>query len=142
MDFLNNLEKQLKPGDFEEQPVSMTVFFNDWLGQVLYPEQQKALEDIFGTNPLEWSVTYNEALLLWGKGAGKDFIIARALVYVGYWLLCLKDPQKYFDIGTGTPIDFANVSINSSLAKDVFFKEFVSVLRRVKNPKTGKNWFA
>lgn len=142
MDFLNDLEKQLKPGDFEEKPVSIEIFFRDWLGQPLYSEQIIALRYIFGENPEEWNQEINEALLLWGKGAGKDWLIARVLVYVGYWLMCLKDPQKYFGIGIGTPIDFANVSINSALAKDVFFKEFVNVLRRLKNPKSGKNWFA
>ena len=72
MDFLNDLEKQFKPGDFEEKPVSMTVFFNEWLGQTLYPEQKIALDNIFGTNPEEWNIKYNEALLLWVKGYGKN----------------------------------------------------------------------
>jgi len=74
--------------------------------------------------------------------SGKDFITSRLLAYIGYWIKCLRNPQRYFGIAEGTPIDFANVSINGTQAKEVFFKEFVSTLKRTINPKTGKNWFA
>ena len=34
------------------------------------------------------------------------------------------------------------MSINGTQAREVFFKEFVSTLKRTINPKTGKNWFS
>ena len=129
-------------GDFVEIPVTFSIFCKEFLNQPIHDTKLSVIEAIMGSNPLIWDTTYIEALLLWGKGSGKDFITSRLLAYIGYWLKCLRNPQKYFGIAEGTPIDFANVSINSAQAREVFFKEFVSTLKRTINPKTGKNWFS
>lgn len=127
---------------FEENPVSFEEFCKTFLNQPVHPPKKEVAEAILGQNPLIWDTQYIEALLLWGKGSGKDFITSRLLTYIGYWIKCLKNPQKYFGTADGTPIDFANVSINGAQAKEVFFKEFVSTIKRTINPLTGKNWFA
>ena len=74
--------------------------------------------------------------------SGKDYTTVRTVLYVVYWLCCLKNPQEYFHIGTGTPIIISNMSINEEHAMNVFFKQFTSALKRVRNPATGKNFFA
>lgn len=136
---------KLSPDDgsvFDENPVSFEEFCRTYLNQPVHLPKKEVAEAILGQNPLVWDTQFIEALLLWGKGSGKDFITSRLLAYIGYWIKCLKNPQRYFGTADGTPIDFANVSINGTQAKEVFFKEFVSTLKRTINPKTGKNWFA
>lgn len=81
-----------------------------------------------------------------GSGAvvhnsGKDFLCERMLIYVAYWLLCLRSPQAYLGRADGTPIDLVNTSVNEEHASNVFFKQFCDALRIVTNPKSGKNWF-
>jgi hypothetical protein len=73
--------------------------------------------------------------------SGKDFVAERMLIYLAYWLICLKDPQKYLGRASGTPIDLANTSVTESHASDVFFKQFCDAIRIVTNPATGHNWF-
>lgn len=124
-----------------ETPVTPKVFFEEWLKQPLYPEQLKAIESIFTNDSIEWSRAFTEYLLLWGEGSGKDFICTRIVIYVAYWLMCLKNPQGYFKLAKDEPIDIVNVSVSGPHAKDVFFKRLVSVIRNVKDPKNGKNWF-
>jgi len=138
----SKIDKYSDKGEFIETPVSFENFCKDFLNQPIHETKLEVTNAILGENPLEWSTRYNEAQLLWGKGSGKDFISTRLLAYIGYWLKCLRNPQKYFGIAEGTPIDFANVSINGEQAKEVFFKEFVSTLKRTTNPNTGKNWFS
>jgi len=72
----------------------------------------------------------------------KDYTIVRTLVYCCYWLCCLRDPQGYFKIGKDTPIVVACMSVNEQHAKEVFFKQFTTVLKQVRNPSTGRNFFA
>lgn len=128
---------------FNQLPVIPEVFFRDWLKPRLSDEQLKAVQSIFKNDDrgLQWSERYNEYLLLWGEGGGKDFLCSRTLVYCAYWLMCLKNPQKYFNLAPGEPIDLINVSLSGRHAKTVFFYKFKTALRSVINPTTGKNWF-
>ena len=128
---------------FEQLPVVPEVFFKDWLKPTLSEEQLKAVRSVFQNDDrgLQWSNKYQEYLLLWGEGGGKDFICARILTYCAYWLMCLKNPQAYFNLADTEPIDLVNVSLSGRHAKNVFFYKFKNALRGVKNPETGKNWF-
>lgn len=126
---------------FEIEPVSPKEFFTHWLQPPLFPEQLRAVEALFTNDFKDWDNKHKELLLLWGEGAGKDFTIVRMLVYVAYWLLCLKDPQEYFSLASFSPIDIGNVSVNGDHAANVFFKQFTIALYHTKNPITGKNWF-
>jgi hypothetical protein len=80
--------------------------------------------------------------------SGKDRTISKMQAYVVYKLMCLKNPQKFLrenygcSIGDGDAIDLANMSINARQAQNVYFKKFKQLVKAVKNPKTGKNWFS
>lgn len=63
------------------------------------------------------------AVLLWGKGSGKDYISSIVVCYLIYVLLCLQDPQGHFDLAPGEPIDILNVAYNADQAKRVFFEK-------------------
>ena len=127
---------------WEEKPVNPKEFFSKWCKPSLTEPQLEAIDSIFENDFENWSKQYVEYLLLWGEGSGKDFICVRIVVYICYWLLCHRDPQSLFKLASLEPIDIVNISVNGPHARDVFFKRFTNVLREVRNPKTGKNWFA
>jgi len=127
---------------FKIDPVSPKEFFEEWLKQPLFPEQYRIINQVFTDNYQDWSSSIKEILLLWGEGASKDYTIVRTLAYCCYWLCCLRDPQTYFHIGANTPIVVACMSVNEEHAKDVFFKQFTTVIKNIKNPATGMNFFA
>ena len=71
----------------------------------------------------------NEIILMLGKGSGKDYCSAIACVYVVYLLLCLKRPAAYYGKGDGDKIDILNIAVNATQAREVFFKNFLRIVR-------------
>ncbi len=133
------VEKKSKT--FFTKPVSSEVFFRDWLKTPLFPRQQKAVSAAFNNDHTMLSDKFNEFVLAWGKGSGKDLTIACLLTYTIYWLLCMNDPQETLGIKSGEPIDIVNVAFDADQAKSVFFEKFVRMVRNTIDPVTGKNFF-
>lgn len=126
-------------------PVTSKEFFDKYLGEPCYPQQQEFIDTILGEDPLVWGDKFHEGIALVGKGAGKDRTIAKLLVYICYKIQCLENPQQFFE---NASIDIVNVSLNAKLAKKVFFKYFTSFIKRCKIPALPgekdvdrKNWF-
>ncbi len=69
-----------------------------------------------------------EAWLALGRGSGKSYLSSALTLRSLYRLLCLKSPQKYFNIAPETEIVSINVSVNASQAKRVIFKTIVGRL--------------
>ncbi len=128
-------------GIWDEEPVSPTEFFEQFVNEPFFPIQQALVDAMLGTDPTAWDTRYTEGIALWGKGSGKDRTAAKLLTYVVYKLLCMKDPYRYFELGRGDKLEVGNVSMNARLAKDVFFKHFRLMVQQTINPKTGRNWF-
>jgi len=130
-------------GLFKIKPVPPKEFFKYWCKPELSGPQLDSIESIFEeTNDgLLWSKHYNEYLLLWGEGSGKDFTCSRILTYVAYYLMCMHSPQVYFGMAEDEPIDLINVSLSGTHSKNVFFYKFKKCIKSVRDPKTGKNWF-
>lgn len=132
---------------WNEKPVDVQEFSTKWLGESLYPNQLEFVTAMTGMTPDTFSDEYDEGHAFWGKGSGKDRTISKMQVYVVYKLMCLKNPQKFLrekygcSIGEDDAIDLANMSVNARNAQNVYFKKFKSLVRRCKNPRTGKNWF-
>jgi hypothetical protein len=70
------------------------------------------------------------AVLLWGKGSGKDYLTSILQLYCIYVILCLRDPQEYFGQAPGEPLDVVNVAYNANQAKNVYFTKFLERLKR------------
>ena len=126
---------------WKEKRITIEVFCRDFLKEPLYPEQLKAANACFGTDPLIWNIDYYWFILFIGKGGGKDRTVAKLMTYCAYSLLCLKDHCAYFGQGRDQAFDLINVSVDARQAKTVFFKMLKSFIRNCINPKTGKNWF-
>ena len=135
-------DSKVKKGIFAgEIPVDTRTFFRDYVREENFPLQQAAIDAVFGLDPTTWDSTYEEFVLLWGMGSGKDHTVGKILTYAAYWIKHLVDPQQYFGLGSGTSIDLANMCINARLAKNVFFDDFKNTIIRTRIPGTERNWF-
>ena len=113
--------------DYKEIPVDIDTFLNSpaYLGltnregQAVYPFWRKELQTVFnaGNKYYEWIFTGATRI-------GKSSTAITATAYMLYRLMCLRDPQKFFnkkEISTFS-ILFFNVTID--LAKSVAYREF------------------
>ena len=116
---------------FEEQPVGMREFLESPLYcpavNQIRPRIKEMLIEMFEGG-------YDEALFIAGIGSGKSFLTSKAIEYIVYRLLCLKNPQKYFNLADSSAIYIVNVSTNREQAKKVVFGE-------IKNRIDQSPWF-
>lgn len=114
-------------GAYEEQPVPVRQFIEDpeylGLADEAYPTIVDVLEEVFEGN-------YQEAALCWGIGAGKSYAASLAITYMLHRTLCLKEPQRYYGLGTGSTICFMNMSTNGDQARRVVFGEIMRRIQR------------
>lgn len=131
-------------GDWREQPATLEEFVTSrqHLGlDPLYAIQAQAMLALFGLDPklvfaepLELRKklrrAYQAAVLLWGKGAGKDYLCSIVVCWCVHILLCLRDPHEYLELAVGEPIDIVNVAYNAPQAKRVFFAKLKARVER------------
>lgn len=96
----------------------------------------KALEDIFGydVSPKRIAPHIERAMLTGGIGIGKTTFASIALPYMAHWVLCLKDPQDYFGLLSGSRIAFMQMSTSEKQAAEVVFGD---IFARIAHSK----WF-
>lgn len=84
------------------------------------------LEDgeIFDLTIDEETPNYFTADGLLHHNSGKDFVCSIIHAYVVYVLLCLKDPQSFFQFPKGEPCDILAVGKKGDQAKRVYFSKF------------------
>jgi hypothetical protein len=56
-----------------------------------------------------------------GIGIGKTTVASVVLPYLAHWVLCLKDPQDFFELLPGSRIAFMQMSTSGPQAKEVVF---------------------
>ena len=114
-------------GAYEEEPASIRRFIEapEYLGLAdeVYPAIVDTLEEIFEGG-------YQEAALCWGIGAGKSYAASLAVSYMLHRTLCLREPQRFYGLGTGSTICFMNMSTNGEQARRVVFGEVLSRIER------------
>ncbi len=129
-------------GMWREYPVDLLTFFKSekFLNETPYEGKQTELLETLN-KIIWWKLTGNEkyceedlrgvleAIILFGKGSGKDFLISGFMAYMAYLLCCMSDPHEFFSFGKDEPIDLINVAINSNQANEVFFKKLKARLR-------------
>jgi len=77
----------------------------------LSERQRRVAEYMFGNDPKRiFDNNRNTAVLVWGKGGGKDTISALMKLYVVYILLNIKNPQRYLGLPDNVSIDLLNVA--------------------------------
>ena len=151
---IDTTEAQPLSDIFSDEPPSLNVFISDphyldqqsvQLGplqydfvrhfeQILFPETYILMVEEFGEywSPVRFA---NEYAVEWGKGSGKDFCCQICFARVANILLCLQNPQQYFDLSPDTYIHLLNVAASAPQAHSVFFKPLRTMLTR-------SPWFA
>jgi hypothetical protein len=89
----------------------------------LSERQKRVAEYMFGDDPKRiFDNNRNTAVLVWGKGAGKDTISALMMLYVVYILLNIKNPQRYLTLPDNVNIDLLNVAASKEQSQTVYFQ--------------------
>jgi hypothetical protein len=128
--FLNEFDEVIE-GDpeWKEEPVDLDTYVTSPLFQDLppfSPRQRAAIVNLIGEDPKKIFRRENgvtTAVLLWGKGSGKDYVTSVVISYLAYVLCCMKSPQKFLGIAPGEPLDVINVAYSASQANLVFFSK-------------------
>lgn len=110
---------------FEERPATLNEFLGpDYLnieGKVRERIRAELViimgEKVSGTRP----TVYPYAMMTGAIGIGKTTIASIVLPYLAHWVLCLKDPQGYFDLLPGSRIAFMQMSTSEKQALEVVF---------------------
>lgn len=72
---------------------------------------------------------HSEAIVTGGIGIGKTTIASIVLPYLCHWMLCLRDPQGFFNLLPGSRIAFMQMSTSENQAREVVFGD---IFARVK----------
>lgn len=123
---------------FEQRPASILEFLGeDYLNieKKVRPGIRDALVKIFGKKVSGTRIAIVERAMLTGAiGIGKTTFASIALPYMCHWVLCLKDPQDFFDLLPGSRIALMQMSTSEDQAAEVVFGD---IFARIKHSK----WF-
>jgi hypothetical protein len=124
---------------FERRPATIREFLDEpYLGirAKVRPGLATAFEDIFGSEVSSERISQFESAMFTGAiGIGKTTFASIALPYMAHWVLCLKDPQDFYDLLPGSRIAFMQMSTSATHAKQVIFGD---IKARINNSR----WFA
>jgi hypothetical protein len=122
---LKEREWLVKHPQFEERPASMPEFLGpNYLNIEAFvrPAVRQVCIDIFGEESnFERIATVARGIFTGAIGIGKTTFASIALTYMAHWVLCLKDPQGFYDLMPGTRIAFMQMSTSATQAKEVVF---------------------
>lgn len=104
------------------------------LGEQIYPVVLRDLADTFSGNPKNLKNKYEEIIFDEAIGSGKSFKLSILASYMAYKLLCMRNPQKTFNLAPSSKIAIMNMSVSASQAKRVVFGE-------IKNKLDYSPWF-
>jgi hypothetical protein len=114
-----------KNPEFREKPATLIEFLGeDYLNieSGVRERIKEVLSDIIGHDVDPKHITaYSKALITGGIGIGKTTIASIVLPYLCHWVMCLNDPQGYFDLLPGSRIAFMQMSTSEDQAKEVVF---------------------
>ena len=118
--------------DYKEIPVDINTFINHDLylgrtnrnGSAVYPFWRKELNAVFGAG-----TKYHEWILTGATRIGKTSTAITATAYMLYRLMCLKDPQKYFNKKEVSKFSILFINITKDLARGVAYREFNDTLK-------------
>lgn len=123
---------------FKERPASILEFLGPGylnLGKGVRPGIKEALVEIFGeeVNPHRIALV-EEAMFTGGIGIGKTTLASIVIPYMCHWVLCLEDPQDFYELLPGSRIAFMQMSTSDSQAKETLFGD-------IKARINGCKWF-
>jgi hypothetical protein len=125
-DHLRELTKWMhKHPEFDEKPASLKEFLGPHYLNIEGRVRKSILhelEEIIGPEVNHERLTrYPLAMITGGIGIGKTTVASIVLPYLAHWVLCLKDPQGFFNMLPGSRIAFMQMSTSGTQAKEVVF---------------------
>jgi hypothetical protein len=112
---------------FEQKPATISEFLGPGYLDIeakVRPGVKEALEGIFGEEVSGDRIAlYEEAMVTGAIGIGKTTFASIALPYMAHWVLCLKDPQDYFNLLPGSRIAFMQMSTSEDQALQVIYSD-------------------
>jgi hypothetical protein len=127
--------------EFSERPASITEFLGaNYLNieKNVRPGLRKVLIEIFGDESNPYSIAaFQEAMMTGAIGIGKTTFASIVLPYMVHWVLCIKDPQAFFNLMPGSRIAFMMMSTSEDQAREVIFADVVA---RIKHSAWFKKW--
>ena len=113
--------------DFEERPASVDEFLGERYLNVeamIRPGVKEAMREIFeGADRGERIAAYERAIFTGAIGIGKTTLASLVIPYMVHWVLCLRDPQKYYGLLPGSRIAFMQMSTSEDHAREVIFSD-------------------
>lgn len=111
---------------FIDKPATIEQFIDEerylGLGDGIRPAVRQALIDIFGDTVSPYRIAEKRYGIFTGAiGIGKSTLASIAMPYMAHWVLCLENPQKYFNLLKGRRIAFMLMSTTDAQAKEVLF---------------------
>lgn len=118
--------------DYKEVPVDIETFMCSELylgktnrqGKAVYPFWMNTLKEIFNAGN-----KYEELIFTGATRIGKSSTAIAGVAYMLYRLMCLKDPQTFFNKKEVSKFAILFFNITKDLAKGVAFREFNDTLR-------------
>ena len=98
-------------------------FYPDGKACIVYPRWRQEMKKVF-----EDPYKYSEITVTGGIGLGKSEFAKMCLCYLLYRLMCLKNPQLFYNKPVSKPIVFLLFNNNLTLAENVLLKPFVEML--------------
>jgi len=110
---------------FHEKPASVKEFLGPGYCNIMSkmrPGVVAELVEIFGENVNNARIArYRKAMFTGAIGIGKTTMASVVIPYMTHWILCLKDPQDYYDLLPGARIAFMQMSTTSDQAVETVF---------------------
>lgn len=123
---------------FEERPASIVDFVDEGYLDIkskIRPGVMDALVRIFGDKSNGKRIAkLSLAMFTGGIGIGKTTLASIALPYMAHWVLCLKNPQDFYNLLPGSRIAFMQMSTSEAQASQVVFGD---IKARIENSR----WF-
>lgn len=126
---------------FEECPATIREFIGEGYLNIESGVREAIkveLDEIFGDEVSPNQIAkVTHALITGGIGIGKTTIASIILPYMAHWVLCLTDPQGFFDLLPGSRIAFMQMSTSEDQAKEVVFGDIDA---RIKHSEWFSKW--
>jgi len=110
---------------FEQRPATIDEFLGPGYLDIyskVRPGLIEGLKEIFGDEVQSKRIAkYERAMFTGAIGIGKTTFASIALPYMVHWVLCLRDPQDYYELLPGSRIAFMQMSTSEKQASDVVF---------------------
>lgn len=117
----------IKNEAFAERPANIRDFLGPRylnIEAMVRPGIKEALDEIFGPDVNPDNIAQVVRAMVTGAiGIGKTTIASIILPYMVHWVLCLKDPQAYFELLPGSRIAFMMMSTSEDQAREVIFQD-------------------